>query len=84
MSFADSPQTILLGERLGKGKECSPDRRGQVDLLRESNACIVLDNPDRLVHTSGEVQGIPIQQIRAKVVYSGNAVFDRLHWCATR
>ena len=51
---------------------------GEVDLLREAHAGVILDDAEWLVHAAGEVEGIPCKEVLAEVVHGSNTVFNVL------
>lgn len=66
-------------EALGKKEEGSAEGGGEVDLLGEFDTRIVFDDPKRFVHSSGEVERAPAEEIGAKGVNGCNAVFNSLY-----
>jgi hypothetical protein len=65
-------------ELFRKSEEGYPGGGDEVDLLGESDAGVVLDDPEGLVHTSGEVESVPVEEVGAEIVDGGDAVFDGL------
>jgi hypothetical protein len=56
-------EQLRLGE-LGRQQQqrCAHGGR-QVHLLRQPHACVILDDPDRLVHAPGEIERVPVQEV---------------------
>ena len=74
----DAREELALRERFWQGEQRGAHRGGEVHLLRESYARVVLDDPDGLVHAPGEVERPPVEQVRAEVVHRRHAILDRL------
>lgn len=63
-------------EALGEKEKGGAEGRGEVDLLGEFDTRIVFNDPERFVHSSGEVERAPAEEIGAKGVNGCDAVFN--------
>lgn len=75
---SDALEEFRLRKVLGKGEQRGTDRGGEVNLLSKADPGIILNDTDRLVHASGEVDRLPIEQVGAEVVDRGDPVLDSL------
>jgi hypothetical protein len=65
-------------ELFRKSEEGHSGGGDEVDLLGKSDAGVVLDDSKGLVHTSGEVERVPVEEVGAEIIDGGDAVFDGL------
>ena len=74
----DALEELRLRELGRQREQRSADRGREVDLLREADPGVILNNADRLVHATREVERLPVEQVRAEVVDSCYPIFDGL------
>lgn len=80
-SVTDSSNTfeeLAFGEGGREGEECCAESGGEVDLLSETDAGVISDYAEGLVHAAGEVEGAPGEEVAAESVEGCDAVFDGL------